>query len=231
MADKYNNSSVLAASNPTKYGYHYGPIPNPNPNWVPPELAILKAGGKRNPQITTGMNANPPNAASTMSRLNSGICDIDVNGGQMCGQIIEAQIGLRRHIRQAHPGALTNVPRGKGSLITQAEKIAGENALRAFILIGGWRKARYLNEPGPGSGLIARYATELEEIAATDLEFARVWGSKFHRENAFQQRQTWRKRKRRMLAPLLPISETPDEDIESGKRVKDVEEEWFSAQE
>jgi hypothetical protein len=32
-------------------------------------------------------------------------CDIDINGGQMCGLQFSSQPALRRHIRNAHPGA------------------------------------------------------------------------------------------------------------------------------
>jgi hypothetical protein len=31
----YTEPGIDEAQNPTIYGYHHGPIPNPNPGWVP----------------------------------------------------------------------------------------------------------------------------------------------------------------------------------------------------
>ncbi|KAJ9197776.1 hypothetical protein DTO164E3_5630 [Paecilomyces variotii] len=83
------------------------------------------------------------------------ICDIAVNGDEMCGALICDQPALRRHIRQLHPGAIEN-PTQKN--VTQKEEIAGHkfvtasvlhmhanhlaSALKKWVLTGGWREAR-----------------------------------------------------------------------------------------
>jgi len=191
IREDFDNPQVAGAVNPSNYGYHYGPIPNNNPGWTPPrQLAAQQARENASddappspatPLITTEDNENPPNPAVNLSSLNSLVCDIAVNGAQMCGMICSTQPAFRRHIRQEHPGAITNRARGN---VTNAERIAGENALKQWVLTCGWRNARYLNEPGRGPvhGLLNMYATVCEEIAAADSEFAKQYGTRFHRQ-------------------------------------------------
>ncbi|KAA8650240.1 uncharacterized protein ATNIH1004_002922 [Aspergillus tanneri] len=133
--EDFDNPEVAGAVNPhPDYGYFHGPIPNPNPTWRPhPD--------PRSTPVTTADNENAPTPGSRLSGINSMVCDIAVNGNQMCGQ------PLRRHIRNAHPGATLNPFRTN---IPQAERIAGENALKRWILSRGWRTARYVKEPGEG---------------------------------------------------------------------------------
>ncbi|KAA8646711.1 uncharacterized protein ATNIH1004_005386 [Aspergillus tanneri] len=107
------------------------------------------------------------------------VCNIAVNGNQMCGQPVRSQIALRRHIRNAHPGATlnpfcTNIP--------QAERIAGENALKQWILSRGWRTACYVKEPGEGPmySIIQDCCNFLEQLAQEDNDFAQQFGTKFH---------------------------------------------------
>ena len=79
-----------------------------------------------------------------MSALNAGVCDINVNGDQMCGQVFANQPSLR-HIRNEHTGALLNPSTVN---ITQAVRIAGENCIEQLVLSGGRRDARYNQECG-----------------------------------------------------------------------------------
>lgn len=87
--------------------------------------------------------------------------------------IMSNQPSLRRHLRNAHPGAVCN-PRMNNT--STDEIIAGQNAIKSFVLSGGWRKARYVHEPGCGplGGLLDTCATACETIAQ--------FGTRFHRE-------------------------------------------------
>ncbi|KAA8643697.1 uncharacterized protein ATNIH1004_010471 [Aspergillus tanneri] len=156
--EDFDNPEVAGAVNPhPDYGYFHGPIPNPNPTWRPhPD--------PRTP-VTTADNENAPTSWFKAVGINSMVCDIAVNGNQMCGQPVGSQIALRRHIRNAHPGATLNPFRTN---IPQAERIAGENALKRWILSRGWRTARYVKEPGEGP---------IQE----DNDFAQQFGTEFHR--------------------------------------------------
>ncbi|KAF5858235.1 hypothetical protein ETB97_004641 [Aspergillus alliaceus] len=171
--EDFDNPEVAGAVNPhPDYGYFHGPIPNPNPGWRPhPDT--------RTP-VTTADNEGAPTPGSRLSGINGMVCDIAVNGNQMCGQSIASQIALRRHIRNAHPGATLNPSRTN---IPQAERIAGENALKQWVLSKGWRTARYVKEPGEGPkySLIQDYCDFLEELAQEDNEFAQKFGTEFHR--------------------------------------------------
>ncbi|KAA8643677.1 uncharacterized protein ATNIH1004_010451 [Aspergillus tanneri] len=86
---------------------------------------------------------------------------------------------LRRHIRNAHPGATLNPFRTN---IPQAERIAGENALKRWILSRGWRTARYVKEPGEGPmySIIQDYCN-FTRAAGEDNDFAQQFGTEFHR--------------------------------------------------
>lgn len=117
----------------------------------------------------------------TVSKVNTGVCDVEVDGtGSMCGTVFRDQPSLRRHLRDAHPGAASNPTRVN---ITAEERLQGENALKRWVLTGGWRGARYIREPGrgPEGGLVARCADACERIAGEDEEFRSKFGGRFHR--------------------------------------------------
>lgn len=181
----FDNPQVASATNPSAFGHHHGPIPNPNPDWVTPARAAAAAAaavtGGRPPAVTVQDNANPPNAASVLSSVNTMVCDIAVNGTQMCGRVFTAQPSYRRHVRNEHSGALTN-PTTNNTPV--GELIAGENSLKLFVLSGAWRDARYLHEPGrgPSGSRISEYADACTLFAATDEAFAARFGRQFHRE-------------------------------------------------
>ncbi|KAI3393735.1 hypothetical protein diail_3781 [Diaporthe ilicicola] len=158
------------ATNPSSFGYHHGPIPYWNPQ-----------------RVAANVNANhasqqSPSLPTTLSKVNTGVCDVDLDGtGNMCGTVFSGQPALRRHLRDAHPGAATNPTRTQ---VTVDELLQGQNTLKRWVLTGGWRDARYVREPGrgPEGGLIAQYADACERIAREDPDFRRKFGDKFHRD-------------------------------------------------
>ncbi|KAA8647608.1 uncharacterized protein ATNIH1004_006302 [Aspergillus tanneri] len=134
-----------------------------------------------NPEVAGAVNPHPTTVTSTVpSRTQTPLgahtrtpahlcpnswfktvrCDIAVNGNQMCGQ------PLRRHIRNAHPGATLNPFRTN---IPQAERIAGENALKRWILSRGWRTARYVKEPGEGPMYARKMTTLLSSLGLSSI--------------------------------------------------------------
>ncbi|KAI9149613.1 hypothetical protein HJFPF1_11668 [Paramyrothecium foliicola] len=191
------NESVLSAQDPSPYGYHHGPIP-------------------------TGTSA-------AISRVNTQVCGVVVDASQrMCGKVFSDRPGVGqtrcptsndpqadhvqyyRHLRTEHPGCVTMPSR---SQVKADEKLAGENAIRHFVLTGGWRDARYLYEPGqgPGNSLVRRYANELEQLASKDAVFRLQYGEKFHRqkERGVNNRRISYKFPTRTVPPLpQPQSET-----------------------
>jgi hypothetical protein len=179
----FDNAAVLASANPSKFGHHHGPVPNLNHDWVPAAVAAALAAGRRAPSVTAAMNTDAPNAGAVMSMVNGLVCMIDVNGGRMCGMTFSDQPTFRRHCRTAHPGALANPSRKN---VSQPEEIAGENALKLYVMSQGWRSARFQRDPGrcQPESLISIYATQLETIAATDPAFAAQWGTRFHRDSS-----------------------------------------------
>lgn len=165
--DFENDAVAWRAANPSSFGYHHGPVPY----WHRQRLA------------NANNNANQPQPfpAVTISKVNTGVCDVELDGtGSMCGTIFRDQPSLRRHLRDSHPGAAHNPTRTNVSVAEQAQ---GETAIKRWILTGGWRDARYVREPGQGpeGGLIARYADACESIAREDEEFKRKFGEFFHR--------------------------------------------------
>ncbi|KAI1263674.1 hypothetical protein F5Y18DRAFT_393814 [Xylariaceae sp. FL1019] len=184
----YTNLVVAAATNPSPFGYHHGPIPNLNSNWVPTSSRqAVSSTAQPIPStqprraISAAQNEDAPNPGMAMSSINTGICDIDLGGNLMCGTVFADQPSLRRHIRTAHPGALSNPRRTNTS---PAEEAAGQNTIKNWVLSGGWRRAAYVREPGRGpvGGLIDRFATSCEAIAESDPVFAAQYGRHFHRE-------------------------------------------------
>ncbi|GKT45982.1 uncharacterized protein ColSpa_06163 [Colletotrichum spaethianum] len=199
MTSPYANPGISNAANPSRFGYHHGPIPNPNDGWVPDGMNPACASHMLNTNsidaevreahdagraytVTTEMNANAPNPASNLSSINTGVCDIVVDAatGAMCGTVTASQPAQRRHIRTAHAGAVTNRPRVN---TTVAEEAAGKTAIQNWVRSGGWRHANYIREPGvgPEGGLIHTYADGMEELARNDANFAATYGTHFHR--------------------------------------------------
>ncbi|KAI0143462.1 hypothetical protein GGR57DRAFT_365994 [Xylariaceae sp. FL1272] len=184
----YTNLMVAAATNPSPFGYHHGPIPNLNSGWAPPSSRqAASTNAQPTPPfpprraILAAENENAPNPGMTLSSINTGVCDIDLGGNVMCGTVVADQPSLRRHIRTAHPGALCNPKRINTA---PAEEAAGQNAIKSWILSGGWRRATYVREPGRGpvGGFIDRFASACEAIAELDPVFAAQYGRQFHRE-------------------------------------------------
>jgi len=176
---QFDNPSVAGATNPSTYGHYHGPIPNPNPGYVPARQAAAAANGARPPTVTTAENGAAPNPGLELSGVNSGVCDVDVGGGEMCGITCSIQPALRRHMRNAHLGAICNPNRTNMSI---QETRDGQNALKLWVRSGGWRNARYVIEPGTGptGGLIDHYATAYKEIARNDANFRAIFGSLFY---------------------------------------------------
>ncbi|KAK2050609.1 hypothetical protein LZ31DRAFT_75 [Colletotrichum somersetense] len=181
MSANYANPGISNASNPSNFGYHHGPIPNPNHGWVPSDVQELHDAGRAY-TVTTEMNAAAPNQGNRLSSINTGVCDIIVNPdtNTMCGTVIASQPALRRHIRSAHPGALINPTRTNTSI---SEESVGKQAIQNWVRSGGWRNADYVREPvaGPAGGLIETYADAMEELAQNDANFAATYGTHFHR--------------------------------------------------
>ncbi|ROW16515.1 hypothetical protein VPNG_02790 [Cytospora leucostoma] len=175
QAADFINPLVTNAPNPSSYGYHHGPIPNNNHGWVPPRHQYVN--GKL-PELRVSDVANAPNPGVRLSFVNTLICDIDVNGGEMCGEDFNEQDKLRRHLRTCHPGAVTAVT---GGPINPKERTAGVNALTRWVLLLGWRNARYRTDPYLGTPVIADICNNLERLAAEDPAFAARYGRHFHR--------------------------------------------------
>ena len=199
----YDNLDVTNASNPSALGHHHGPIPNQNPGWVPPRQQASHDAGTRAPQVTTADNDNPPNPPAALANLNTGVCDIVVGDGLLCGIVFsgrQTQPTLRRHARNTHPGALVNPGRGN---ISQRQQIAGQNAIKLWVRSGGWRDARYLNEPGRGplGSYLDLYASEMETIARNDAAFAARFGTRFHRPRRVLPTPELRSKRRRGPEP------------------------------
>ncbi|ORY57424.1 uncharacterized protein BCR38DRAFT_449080 [Pseudomassariella vexata] len=182
-AQDFTNANVQNARNPHPvYGYAHGPITNPNADWVPDSHAATEAG-RPLPALSAAENAAAPNPAAILNTVNGGVCWIEIGvagSNQMCGHIFASQPALRRHIRTAHPGAVTNPRRANAS---DQMILAGQNALKQFVVTQGWRNASFLHEPGvgPASGLIDEYATACERIAQNNQVFANRYGTRFHR--------------------------------------------------
>ncbi|KAA8651134.1 uncharacterized protein ATNIH1004_000012 [Aspergillus tanneri] len=163
--EDFDNPEVAGAVNPTPTTVTSRSHPEPNPTAPTPGPPHTYA----------------PTPGSRLSGINSMVCDIAVNGNQMCGQPVRSQIALRRHIRNAHPGATLNPFRTN---IPQAERIRAKSyALKRWILSRGWRTARYVKEPGEGPmyGIIQDYCNFLEQLAQEDDDFAQQFGTEFHR--------------------------------------------------
>jgi hypothetical protein len=160
-ADFDNEEVAWRAINPSSFGFHHGPIPYSR---------------QQRANAATPANQAQPVYPKAVSKVNTGVCDVETDGiGTMCGTIFHDQTSLRRHFRNAHPGAAANPTRTNVAI---DEKLQGENALKRWVLMGGWRNARYVRDPGrgPKNGLVAQYADACEEIASEDEEFRRKFG-------------------------------------------------------
>ncbi|KAH8585432.1 hypothetical protein B0O99DRAFT_696502 [Bisporella sp. PMI_857] len=75
-AAHFDNTAVAGATNPSAFGYHHGPIPNNNIDWLPARQQQHVDGGgsaRTAPNVTVDDNANPPNAAVDLSSVNTGV--------------------------------------------------------------------------------------------------------------------------------------------------------------
>ncbi|CAI7581579.1 unnamed protein product [Penicillium palitans] len=63
------------------------------------------------------------------------------------------------------------------------EIIAGQNAIKLWILTKDWQRASYIHEPGRGpvGGLLNFWCGTIERIAENDADFAARFGTRFHR--------------------------------------------------
>ncbi|POS73240.1 hypothetical protein DHEL01_v208366 [Diaporthe helianthi] len=159
-----NDAVAWHAPNPSSFGYHHGPVPHRN-----------------HQPANASHNADQQLPSIAVSKVNTGVCDLELDGtGTMCGTVFSTQPSMRRHLRDSHPGATQNPSRTNVAIM---EKAQGQNAIKRWVLTGGWRDARYLREPGrgPECGLVARYADACERIAREDEEFRKKFGEHFHR--------------------------------------------------
>ncbi|BDD59656.1 hypothetical protein MAP00_004851 [Monascus purpureus] len=133
VRDYFDNDGVRNATNPSRFGHHYVP------------------------DVTAAENATAPQTGTKMSSVNTLVCNIDVNSGQMCG--------MHDHVKPA----FTPPP--------PPQCASRRCAIKSFVLSGGWRKARYVHEPGCGplGGLLDTCATACETIALlVNLELASI---------------------------------------------------------
>ncbi|KAF4768629.1 hypothetical protein HAV15_002918 [Penicillium sp. str.  len=173
------NPDVLNAVNPhPRWGYVHGPIPDNNPDWKCERSHGIVT---KREQARTLTIRRPQAPMVTLNRYNTFICDISVHDARMCGINFNDNKSLTRHIRTVHPGA-AKLP--LSYQVTTEEKISGNNAMKRWVLMGGWRDALYLNEPSRKNvsvSLLGYYCDVLEGIARTDAQFAAEYGTKFHR--------------------------------------------------
>ncbi|KAM3535855.1 hypothetical protein MY4038_000905 [Beauveria bassiana] len=118
-----------------------------------------------------------PGENLAISSMNTQVCDVVVAAhGTMCGKTF-----LYRHIREQHlefgittPGPVRARP---------DEKRVGRNTIQRWVLGGGWRQARYFNEPRTlrPDALIMQYANCFELLAQRSADFRDLFGSEFHR--------------------------------------------------
>ncbi|OQE43419.1 hypothetical protein PENCOP_c003G01030 [Penicillium coprophilum] len=175
------NPDVLNAANPHPvWGYAHGPIPNNNPAW---KLKSTIANGYISiTKTTTALAADGPQAPIiTLNSWDTIICDILVEDTQLCGASFSDPGNFPRRVRLHHSGAV-HLP-SYGPLNIEGAT-AGHNAIKRWILMGGWRDALYLKEPRKNviaASRIGFYCDTLEEVARTDAQLAAEYGTQFHR--------------------------------------------------
>ncbi|KAJ5516388.1 hypothetical protein N7527_007948 [Penicillium freii] len=105
----FDNPGVLNAINPNPLtGFAHGPIPNNNEEWKPTAYtSAIAAGAKKIRYRGSRHHGYPPvpNAPVALNKENTGVCDVMVNGAQMCGLVFADQVALWRHLRNEHSGA------------------------------------------------------------------------------------------------------------------------------
>ncbi|KAJ5574006.1 uncharacterized protein N7459_008433 [Penicillium hispanicum] len=168
----FEQLAVLNSVNPNpKWGYSFGPVYDPNPNWKPTAWHALQGQEQARYDIKAGdiqrdLNTGngPPNKMLVLSRENALVCPVVVEGRAMCGLCFETQVALRRHLRNAHTGCFTLPTRTQKQ---DLEIMTGRNIMMKLVLTGAWRDADFVHEPGrgPESSLIGYYADRLEHIA------------------------------------------------------------------
>ncbi|KAJ6189398.1 hypothetical protein N7519_004306 [Penicillium mononematosum] len=175
------NPDVLNAVNPHPvWGYAHGPIPNNNHDWQPKQSRGKGYVTRRDFALALASHRLQAPMV-TMNRYNTYVCDILLQGTFMCGMSFRALHSVEGHVRTQHAGA-ANQPDNKK--LTTQEKTAGDNAMRRWVLMGGWRDALYYKEPNKeiiSGSLIGYYCGILEEIARNDAQFAAEYGTQFHR--------------------------------------------------
>ncbi|OQE20797.1 hypothetical protein PENFLA_c016G02671 [Penicillium flavigenum] len=215
------NPDVLNAVNPHPvWGYAHGPIPNNNPDWQPK----LSQGGRyvTRRDFARALASHRLQAPMvTMNRYNTYVCDILLQGTFMCGMNFRLSHSVEGHVRTQHAGAAN--PLDKNKLTTQ-EKTAGDNAMRRWVLMGGWRDALYYKEPKKqiiSGSLIGYYCGVLEEIARNDAQFAAEYGTQFHRPGHREWVQTMNPlihHSPNLPMPLVVPSTPGDEDSVTSSR-------------
>ncbi|PGG94961.1 hypothetical protein AJ80_10074 [Polytolypa hystricis UAMH7299] len=140
----FESSTVWDTKNPSNlFGYHHGPYTNPNPGWVPP-CYNPEQGGSTNKAVSIAQNDLAPNPSLKISSVNTGI-DINMQPDVLDSACSKHNHKLRRHFRDAHPGAVANTTRQN---ITVLEHAQGQNAIRKWVLNRDWHNANYVLEPG-----------------------------------------------------------------------------------
>ncbi|KAL4948743.1 hypothetical protein BDW69DRAFT_188974 [Aspergillus filifer] len=97
-------------------------------------------------------------------KVNGLICWAAISGDQMCGMVFSKRSAYWCHVRTKHEAKIDTLSRKN---IAIKERVAGENALKRFVLERCWHNACFVLKPGRGlvNGLLDRYATACERIA------------------------------------------------------------------
>ncbi|KAJ6139268.1 hypothetical protein N7471_005754 [Penicillium samsonianum] len=169
--EDFDNPDILNAVNPhPKWGYMHGPIVDRNPAWVPSAHREFPSRRIKAKELTLGLLLDPPDhPLNIASRYNGLVCDVKVDKTQMCGKTFGSLRSFDMHMEMYHPACF--VPSLVANFNEGASSHAAKNAMKRWILTGGWRDASYRYEPGrckPKSP-IGRMCDELEEIATVQL--------------------------------------------------------------
>ncbi|KAJ5823291.1 hypothetical protein N7447_005631, partial [Penicillium robsamsonii] len=161
------------------WGYAHGPIPNNNPDWKlklttqhryisKKRLIVALASNRSQAPMVTPIRIV---VISWSKRLN---CEERASTSRAPYPIMFVTTIL--------VPCIVN-PRKLGPVGIE-EEIARSNAIKRWVLMGGWRDALYLKEPKRhtiSATLIVYYCDALEEIARTDAQLAAEYGTQFHR--------------------------------------------------
>lgn len=98
----------------TQYGYSYGPVKNPNPDWKPSSIMKLPEGKRAAAKVSVKSvqddieaGSYPPKPFLKLNRVNSMVCPVIVAGDDpltQCGTCYTTQASFREHLRQKHTG-------------------------------------------------------------------------------------------------------------------------------